>query len=497
MLKFKIFIFIYLYIFALEEFEEDLIEGTKSYTFEKETYYNFTFKAIDNGTYVIIFPGFFKLLEATGEINEDVDFNYGFLSNIYAQNFTKGDYIKVEYPRLSIINETITKKIKIEKIDAYFKLMTSVNPVIFTMAVNDCQKPTYIFTYNSQPELPESYYTFNGKIHSGDFIGSYRISELNPDDPIDKDFSNFDISSATTLPYNISLNIVKLQCKIPGIISIYMEKGNFYTILDDISFTVVNNEYVEEVSFPNYKFPVNLYFQGFNLVGKTSIDFSKINGKSFEKDFYTKISLSSEFSQNFYNISIKNNDLPTMILTNLNVGESKDILLEENKNITVQKYKRAIIKIDSNSKKKYIAIKSNNNKFYWDYQYSQTSDINYLPKLSYDSKHFQNGNIVFIDNPYTYSDKKTFYNWFVSLLHLNEGESKFTYKYTNEKIYIDEDEDEDDVDKDDDDNDGSSKVWIIVIVIIAIIIIAFVAFYFIKKRKKETNSNIETLVNTI
>ena len=491
MLKLKVFIFIYLFIFTLEElkeFEEDLVEGSKSYTFEKETYYNFTFKAIDSGTYVIIFPGFFKLLEATGEINEDVDINYGFLSNVYAQNFTKGDYIKVEYPRLSIINATITGKIKIEKIDAYFKLMTSVNPVIFTMAVNDCQRPTYIFTYNSQPELPDSYYTFNGKVHSGNFVGSYRATEFNPEDPINKDFTNFDISSATALPYNISLNIIKLQCKDPGVISIYMEKGNFYTILDDISFTVVDNEYVEDVSFPNYQFPVDLYFQGFNLVGKTSIDFTKINGKSFNNDFYTKITLSSKFSENSYNISIKNNDFCTMILTNLNVGEFKDIVLKENQNINMPKYKRAIIELDSKTNKKYIAIKSNNTKFYWDYQYSQTSDKNYLPKLTYDSKHFQKGNIVFIDNPYAYSDKKTDYNWFISLLHLNDVESTFIYKYTNEKV---------DTEEDDDDNDGSSKLWIILIVVIAIIMIAVLAFYFIKKRKKDSNSNIEALVNTV
>ena len=38
--------------------------------------------------------------------------------------------------------------------------------------------------------------------------------------------------------------------------------------------------------------------------------------------------------------SIKNNDFCTMILTNLNVGEFKDIVLKENQNINVPKYKK-------------------------------------------------------------------------------------------------------------------------------------------------------------
>ena len=36
MLKLNIFIFICLYIFSIKEFEEDLVEGTKSFTLEKQ-----------------------------------------------------------------------------------------------------------------------------------------------------------------------------------------------------------------------------------------------------------------------------------------------------------------------------------------------------------------------------------------------------------------------------------------------------------------------------
>ena len=125
MLKLKIPIFICLYIFSLEEFIEDIVQGTKSYTFQKDTLYNFTFKAVNNGTYVIIFPSPFQLLEATGEINEDVKLNLGFFSSIYTQDFVKGDYIKLIYPKISTIKETTIKKIRIEKIDAYFKLVNT------------------------------------------------------------------------------------------------------------------------------------------------------------------------------------------------------------------------------------------------------------------------------------------------------------------------------------------------------------------------------------
>lgn len=144
MLKLKMFIFIYLYIFSLEEIIVNIVDGTYSYTFEKGTYYNFTFNAVNDGNYAIIFPGEFYLFEATGNLNEEVNVDYGFYSYIYAQNFVKGNYFKLTYP-LFTFSETKIQKVRIEKIDAYLKLMIT-GTVIFTLAFNDC-KNLYIFLH--------------------------------------------------------------------------------------------------------------------------------------------------------------------------------------------------------------------------------------------------------------------------------------------------------------------------------------------------------------
>ena len=95
--------------------ESDIVEGTKTYNVVKGSTYNFIFKAIDNGTYVIIFPQHFQLLEATGEIHEDVDIYSDFYSLVYAQEFVKGDYIKLEYPKLTVIEKIQQWKLELKK----------------------------------------------------------------------------------------------------------------------------------------------------------------------------------------------------------------------------------------------------------------------------------------------------------------------------------------------------------------------------------------------
>ena len=214
MMKNKILIFFCLFIYSLSQYKLDIVEGTKSFTIKKETYYNFTFNAIDYGNYIIIFPEEFERKEATGDLHEDINIE-SYNSSVYAQKFAIGDIVKVKYPKSDKVSKKTNITIRIEKIDVYFKLKTSLDPIIFTMAVNDCQKPVYIFTGDSS----YSYY-FHGKVHSGEFTGSYRNTEFDPDYPLDKDFNDLSISSGTKLPFN--LNIVKLQCKDPGIISIYI-----------------------------------------------------------------------------------------------------------------------------------------------------------------------------------------------------------------------------------------------------------------------------------
>ena len=477
----KILIFFSLFIYSLNQYELNIEEGTKSFIIQKETLYTFTFKAINSGNYIIIFPDHFELKEATGELHEDVDIN-SFFSLVYAQNFVKGNIVKVEYPKLKIFSETTNIKIRIEKIDAYFKLMTIFNPIIFTMAVNDCQKPIYIFAYNNQPDNSESFYTFHGKVHSGEFTGSYRKTEFDPDYPMDKDFTELTISSATKLPYQFNLNIIKLQCKEPGIISIYMERIHFYDAFDDIGLCAHYSPMTYVETFYKYQLPAKGYYQGFNLVGKTSIDFSKIGGNSYSSDFFTELTLPSSLKTGSYDISFNNLNFVTMTLTNFNLGESTSQVARENEKILIMKENILIIPLSIVTDKKKIKITSTVDGFYWDYQYSQTPDVNYLPKLSYESKHFQKGKTVYIDNPYIYKKIQTNYNWFISIIHYNDEGAIVYYEYCSEN---------DDNNKDND--DGSNYTWLwILLSILFIAIIIFVAWIFY--RKKKLNSSVENLI---
>ena len=171
----------------------DIAEGILSLSYQEDISYDILFNAVDNDTYVIFFPDYFVLLETTGDIHEDVDFNKegGFISTVYAQNFVKGDYIKLHYPLYDHTHIASPNKIRIEKIDGYFKLKTYSYCTFFTMAVNDCKKPIYIFPYYFTHHIPLVI-----KTHSGDFSGEYRTTEFDPNDFLDKDFIKFDIIQA-------------------------------------------------------------------------------------------------------------------------------------------------------------------------------------------------------------------------------------------------------------------------------------------------------------
>ena len=115
----KIFIFysVFKVLFSESVFEETIVEGLKTYEIQRSTIYSFIFKAVDNGTYVIIFPEFANIIEATGRINPEMIIDgSGYLSAIYAQNFQEGNHIKILFPRYersSSFNITVT----IQKLD--------------------------------------------------------------------------------------------------------------------------------------------------------------------------------------------------------------------------------------------------------------------------------------------------------------------------------------------------------------------------------------------
>ena len=409
----------------------DIVEGILPLSCNEDISYDIVFNAVDNGTYVIVFPDAFHLLEATGDIHEDVDFNkayVGFISYVYAQNFVKGDHIKLHYPVNNYTSLPSPIKIRIEKIDAYFKLKTSSNPIISTMAVNDCKKPVYIFaSYSFSLTEPK---IFVAKTHSGDFFAEYRTTEFDPDNSIDKDFKKFDLDSGIYLDLTFNtFCIIKLQCEEPGLISFFMgsegplvHKG--IGLKQIIKHTSSLDHIYDEV-------PTNVYIQEFNLMGTTVTNLTKIGGKIYTKDFYTKIELSTYFatfpSLQFHFDSLKGNSL---ILFSFNVGETIDKVAKEKENILVLPNKRVVIPLKLIIDKKYIKITSKIKGFYWEYQFSQIDDINYYPQMS-ENKNFVNGNIVYINNPYTYNRIKTDYSLFVSFIHFNDVATFLNFEYTD------------------------------------------------------------------
>lgn len=82
MAKIIYFTFINLFIISLNQIQKtfDIVEGIQSLAIQKDSTYTLTFNAKDSGNYVILFPSHFQLLEATGDIHEDVDLKDGFYS---------------------------------------------------------------------------------------------------------------------------------------------------------------------------------------------------------------------------------------------------------------------------------------------------------------------------------------------------------------------------------------------------------------------------------
>ena len=445
MSKIILIVFVYLIFCSLcqNQIELNIEEGVYSYTFEPHIIYNFTLNAVSSGTYVIIFPDTFKIIEATGDVHEALyDSEYEYTSRVYSQKFAKGDYIKLQYP--DNIYDTLegeTKKIRIEKKNAFFNPNTQASPYIYNIAMNKCNKPMYFFLDNTLLKgMYNICYSFLAKVHSGDFFGSYRTTEFDPDFPIDKDFEDFDISSLTDLPYdyfNHHLVILKLQCREPGLISIFIARGTYLNLLNSVGLQAIKEGYDFNVKISKE----NAYIQVINLYGNTSIDLTKYKDNIYYNDFYIKLEIENH---NTVEIPFKIFGNDSMILTSMSYSESKSIIAKEYEAIEVKSNKRVIIPLLESADKKYIKINSTVNGFYWDYQYSQTSDINYL--ISSPSRrpyHFQRGNVVYIDNPYKYNKIKKHFNYmFITFKHYNEENSTFYYEYTNENDIKEETEEE-------------------------------------------------------
>jgi len=198
--------------------EEDLVEGIKSYDLTQASKLMITYNAKDNGVYAIFFEEYANIVGATGKINIDCSLNgFGFYTKVFAQNFTKGDYVKIEYPGFNSATGKI--KIVINKINAYFRLLNRYNTFLSSMDVIDCSLPIYIFTSNDQPDYVQ--YVFHGQVHFGEFTASYRTTDFHQTDSIDGYLKDLQLNSLTDLPMT-SINIIKMQCIKPGIITFYL-----------------------------------------------------------------------------------------------------------------------------------------------------------------------------------------------------------------------------------------------------------------------------------
>ena len=109
-----------------------------------------------------------------------------------------------------------------------------------------------------------------------------------------------------------------------------------------------------------------------------------------------------------------------------------------------------IIPIEIGNNKKNIKIKSTVLSFYWSLEFTLENDANYVPFPYSDKIKYENSDILYIRNPYSYENIKTDYYWFIVLYHYNEGSTpKFSYEYTDEGNYQEEDEEKEDEKKED------------------------------------------------
>lgn len=487
-MKFQILLFLSLFLFSLCQYKESIEEGFKSYSFEQNTF-NFTFTAIDNGNYIIIFSKPVYITETTGVLNSDAfpdHFfrNYSFLTRVFSQNFTTGDFFKV-YSILS--EEDRNLDIKIEKIDAYFRLMTSLKTIMFTSAINDCSKPTYILTYKNPFIDSNKFFYFYAEIYSGNFSGSYRTTNLDLNDKLNKDFQKFDITSLKNFSMSLEFNIVKLECTNPGFIGVYMT-NSFYAGIDTISILEPSQEYyvIPDREVP----PYNVYFQSIHFFGKANFDFKKHAGGGVKSgNFIDKFNVTKENWESL-GITINNGKSYSMVLTYYIIGELNHVEAKINEKISLMKDKQGIFYLE-NYKSKYIKITSSVPNFYWNYLVSLTTDFEYLPKLysnySRNTINFVKGKTVYINNPYSYNSTKIKHIWFISFIHFNNKKVVFTCTYTNEINDTENENDDDEVDDEENKSFFSSPIFWIIICGIITIIILFLGFFLYRRRKRNNN----------
>ena len=239
-----LFLLSLIFLFKSDEYtEETLFEKIKSYHRKEREFLYINFIAKDEGKYVIIFPKETFIKEIKGEIHQDIKFkeNQEYFSRIYIQDFKKGDYVKIKYPVFEVW-ELEEVNIRIGKMDSY-TIINDKYKFIFTKEFTDCNKPIYFLLANNDyyPKYNDGYYI--GLVHSGEFSVSYKKNNYTDEKELLIDnYQNINISTYNEYLYDV--NILKLQCKKPGIITFFSSFNKHCIIYLGININQMSNKYI-------------------------------------------------------------------------------------------------------------------------------------------------------------------------------------------------------------------------------------------------------------
>ena len=524
----KLILFNLIWAFSLSEYTTytyniTLEEKKLNIDITKYFHYYLNFTAVDNGIYVIVFPDAqANIIEIIGNRNKDIIINrdpcnYGYMTKVYAQNFTVGDSVQMVYPYKKRSYSYI-HYIQIFKMDANFRFFTEKNTFNYNFVIDDCQRPTFFFVSND--ETKESNYTYYGRVHFGEFSAEIKKTEAIG---FNEDFENLPFEHLYDLP-SFDINIIKFQCKKPGLLTVY------FTNETRLSFPLITGNCQTIVKVPSSfrkdfgKESPYIFVEAF-IGGNISYDLTNIGGKNYiGKEFNTHIyynfTLSWAREIEFSELTGKK----SMVYSNFNFGFNNYPIAKEKEKVKWDHRAsyRVYFQLNPKVTKKYIKIKSSEDGFYVLLEFSQTNSTNYLCE-SCQKLDIILENVIYIPNPYAF-EEKTHYNWFISA-YSRVGECYFTYQYVDN---MDEKEDESDQSDEKDDKTDSSKtdsrktdteitdgipsdkggvekeknsgdssyvIWIVLPIIFFVVIILVIIFLVRRKSKFDNTNNIESLKN--
>ena len=432
-----VFILSLILLYKSEEYiEEILIEKIKAYHRKEYEFLCIKFIAEEEGKYVIIFPRKANVKEIKGEINHNIKFeqNLEYNSRIYIQDFKKGDYVKILYPVFRVW-ESEDVNIRIGKMDSY-TIINDNFQFINTKEFTDCNKPIYFLLANNNPYPLSNDGFFIRLVHSGEFLASYKKNNYTDEKELLTDnYENININTYNEYIYDV--NIIKLQCKKPGILTFFSSFDKYFTMNLGIKlsrFSDICQSYSIDFSPPSFM-EKNIYIQMFNLFGCTKIDLNDFGGgNNYEEtcgNFISSYNLGEPTSIWTYRINAKTDKPNSIIFSIINNGEieNENIILNENEEIFIGNNNRILIPLNNRNDKKYIKIMCSTNRFNWAYEFSKTNDHNYLGNPHTSREIEVKNNYTYIYNPYAF-EMKTNYYWFIIITHNNKN-LNLSYSYVN------------------------------------------------------------------